>query len=140
MKVRSTLLFLLSALLISNVVATAGDKTRKPHIELWIFNDLMFIDFFGGLASGFYGKDVLSTWEGCADGFPAIWDAVLNEINSIDWSDLFNWTKDWEELQGSWQFAVALVAGSANEVWQCKGIVSEIEEAVKFIVHHIGIA
>ena len=90
--IKSTLLLLLSVLLITDVSAKEGaGHNKKPHWTFWIFNDLMFIDFFGGLASGWFSEDVLGTWEGCADGIPAIWDASMNEIASIDWTDLFNW-------------------------------------------------
>ena len=90
MKVKATLMLILSTILMSDVLAAHNSANRTPHFEFWIFNDLMFIDFFGGVASGFYGRDVLSTWEGCADGLPDIWNALVKEFTSINWSDPFN--------------------------------------------------
>merc|ERR1712166_618976 len=89
MKTGSTILLLICTMLVSDVAAVAGDPNRVPHFSFFIFNDLQFIDFFGGLASGWEGKDVLPDYEKCADGIPIIIDTMWDEITSFGFMDYF---------------------------------------------------
>jgi len=59
---------------------------------------------------GLMKKDVRGSFDGCYTGIPNIVNQTITEGESIDWADLFNWTKDWEEVQDSWSFIQNIIA------------------------------
>ena len=80
--------------------AAAGPDAmgRTPMFDLFGYSDLDIVDGAAGLASGLMKSDERAHFSNCYGGIPQIINQTMVEFESIDWTDLLDWSKDWEEI------------------------------------------
>lgn len=71
---------------------------RTPLIEFMGYTDLDIVDGVAGLFGGMMKTDEKKHFSQCYGGIPQIVEQFKKEFESIDWKDLLNWSKDWEEI------------------------------------------
>ena len=133
---------LLSTVMITSVAADLTSeiegKDRVSHFELWGVTDLMVVDAVEGVASGLFDKDVRPKYDTCYEGMPTIIEQIKNEVLSIDFKDILNWTKDWAELKDSWGFIEKMISELPEEFSACSVLVTEIVEGVTFLIGNLS--
>ena len=133
---------LLSTVMISSVAADLTSeiegKERVSHFEFMGVTDLNVVDGIEGLASGLFDKDVRPKYDTCYEGMPTIIDQIKDEVFSIDFKDIMNWTKDWTELKDSWGFVSKMISELPEEFGACSVLVTEIVEGVTFLIGNLS--
>jgi len=71
---------------------------RTPLFNFMGYTDLDIVDGVAGLFGGIMKTDEKVHFANCYGGIPQIITQFETEFESIDWKDLLNWEKDWEEI------------------------------------------
>lgn len=102
------------------------------------YTDLDILDAVEGLMGGLMKKDVRNTYNTCYEGVPKIVMQVKDEVVSIDWKDLFNWSKDWKEIQDSWGFMQKIITEVPEELSSCSLVVTEVVQWVMGLINTLN--
>jgi len=111
---------------------------RKSLFSLMGYSDLDIVDGVAGLLGGMMNTDERVHLSNCYGGIPDIVDQFKHEFESIDWKDLMNFKKDWEEIKESWNFFQNILKEIPVEINMCTSVVVDIVSWVIKLVHTIN--
>jgi hypothetical protein len=126
---------------IENISDPFDMTNRKPMFNFFGITDLSFYDYFLGLATGVYGRDVRQEWHQCMGGPLLMFRDMMKlifEFIGQDWTNIMGVITNFVLLQHMFDLVMEMVKGLPNDIKACGGIYTEISETIAFIIKHIN--
>merc|ERR1719313_2589125 len=128
------MILLALVLCVFTLTTTVEAKKRPPLFVVPIigFTDVDGIDWFEGLASGAYGKDVRGQWDGCLNGFPTIVGQLINIFEKVlgHIANPLSIIKDPSVFADIFSLGFSMIKEVPKDISDCMSIVGELETGI----------